>query len=296
MGILKDKKAYMMFLLPGLLFYVLSVFYPIEESLRLSFMSWNGIGNTKFVGLQNYANMLTDKIFWASFFNNIIYVVIVVLMQLLIGLLVAVLLTYLTRGVNIFRTLYYIPCIITTVAVSQLFRSIYSNEPVGLLNLFFNAVGLENLSLSWLANLKTVLVAVSAPEGWRFIGLYMVIFYSALISIDPELSEAAIVDGASKWVLLWKIKIPMIRPVWELALIMCITGALRGFDIPYLLTNGGPGNASELLSTYMYKKAFSSMQYGYGSSIAVFIVIESLLVVWVIKYVFAKRNTAKGGN
>lgn len=296
MGILKDKKAYMIFLLPGLLFYVLSVFYPIEESLRLSFMSWNGIENAKFVGLHNYTEMLTDKIFWSSFFNNIIYVVIVVLMQLLIGLLVAVLLTYLTRGVNIFRTLYYIPCIITTVAVSQLFRSIYSNEPIGLLNLFFNAVGLENLSFSWLANLKTVLAAVSAPEGWRFIGLYMVIFYSALISIDPALSEAATVDGASKWVLLWKIKIPMIRPVWELTLIMCITGALRGFDIPYLLTNGGPGNASELLSTYMYKKAFSSMQYGYGSSIAVFIVIESLLVVWVIKSIFTKINTAKGGN
>ena len=295
MEILKDKKAYIVFLLPGLFFYLMSVFYPIEESLRLSFMSWNGIGNRKFVGLQNYSNMLTDKIFWSSFVNNIIYVIIVVMIQLLIGLLVAVLLTYLTRGTNLLRTLYYVPCLITSVAVSQLFRSIYSNEPVGLLNQFFNTVGLSNISCAWLANLKTALVAVSVPEGWRFIGLYMVIFYTALISIDTEILEAATVDGATKWNLLWKIKVPMIRPVCELALIMCLTGALRGFDIPYLLTNGGPGNVSELLSTYMYKKAFSSMQYGYGSSIAVFIIIESLLAVWMVKSIFAIRERNEGG-
>lgn len=290
MGILKDKKAFCVFLLPGLLFYILAVFYPIEESLRLSFMKWGGIGEKKFIGLTNYANMFHDKVFYTAFINNLIYLLIVVSMQLLIGLLFAILLTYMKKRVTLVKTLYYIPCIVTTVAVTQLFRSMYSTEPVGLVNQIFNAIGLENLAVSWLTNVKTVLACVSIPEGWRFTGMYMVIFYAALISLDAEVYEAAKVDGASEWQTLIRIKLPMIKPILLLTLTMCLTGALRGFDIPFLLTNGGPGNVSELMSTYMYKKAFSSNQYGYGSALAVFIIIESILVVSILRGIFTSNE------
>ena len=165
----------------------------------------------------------------------------------------------------------------------------YATQPEGLFNIMLSAIGLGDLVRSWLADVDTVLVAVSLPEGWRFTGMYMVIYYAALISIDSEVSEAAIIDGASKWTTLWKIKIPMIKPVIILTLTMCITGALRGFDIPYLLTNGGPGNASELMSTYMYKQAFSSLQFGYGSAIAVFIIVESIIAVFILK-IFERRS------
>lgn len=283
MGIIKNKKAYLVFLLPGLLFYLFSVFYPIIDSVRLSFVKWNGIGPMKYIGLSNYTKMFTDSVFYQSFFNNLIYVLIVVSMQLLIGLLFAVLLTYMTKHVSLVKTLYYVPCIITTVAVGQMFRSMYATEPMGLFNMILKAVGLGNLVTSWLANVKTVLAAVSIPEGWRFTGMYMVIYYAALISLDPQVSEAAEIDGANSWQTLWRIKVPMIKPVIILSLTMCITGALRGFDIPYLLTNGGPGNASELMSTYMYKQAFSSNQFGYGSAIAVFIIIESIIAVFLLR-------------
>ena len=136
MGVIKSKKAFLAFLLPGLLFYILAVFYPIEESIRLSFMKWGGIGDKEFVGFQNYITMFHDKVFYTAFINNLIYLVIVVSMQLAVGLFFAILLTYMTRHVTLVKTLYYVPCIITTVAITQLFRSIYSTEPMGLLNQF----------------------------------------------------------------------------------------------------------------------------------------------------------------
>ena len=290
MGIIRNKKAFFAFLLPGLLFYILAVFYPIEESIRMSFMKWNGIGDKEFVGLSNYINMFHDKVFFTSFFNNLIYLVIVVVMQLSIGLLFAILLTYMTKRVTLVKTLYYVPCIITTVAIAQLFRSVYSTDPMGLLNQFLQVIGLDHMVTSWLANVGTALAAVSVPEGWRFTGMYMVIFYAALVSLDPSVYEAAKVDGASEMQILFRIKLPLIKDIILLTLTMCLTGALRGFDIPFLLTSGGPGNASELMSTYMYKKAFSSNQYGYGSALAVFIIIESILVVFTLRKLFTSKE------
>ena len=290
MGIIRNKKAFFAFLLPGLLFYILAVFYPIEESIRMSFMKWNGIGDKEFVGLSNYIDMFHDKVFFTSFFNNLIYLVIVVVMQLSIGLLFAILLTYMTKRVTLVKTLYYVPCIITTVAIAQLFRSVYSTEPMGLLNQFLQFIGLDHMVTSWLANVGTALAAVSVPEGWRFTGMYMVIFYAALVSLDPSVYEAAKVDGASEMQILFRIKLPLIKDIILLTLTMCLTGALRGFDIPFLLTSGGLGNASELMSTYMYKKAFSSNQYGYGSALAVFIIIESILVVFTLRKLFTSKE------
>ena len=290
MGVIKSKRWFLAFLLPGLLFYILAVFYLIEESLRLSFMDWGGIGEKTFIGFQNYIDMFHDKVFYESFFNNLIYLVIVVVMQLGIGLLFAILLTYMTKRVTFVKTLYYVPCIITTVAIAQLFRSMYATEPMGLLNQFLQAVGLDQFVTSWLANIHTALGAVSFPEGWRFTGMYMVIFYAALVSLDPSIYEAAKVDGASELQILFRIKLPLIKDIFLLTLTMCLTGALRGFDIPFLLTNGGPGNTTELLSTYMYKKAFSSNQYGYGSTVAVFIIIESILVVFILRKIFSEKE------
>ena len=182
---------------------------------------------------------------------------------------------------------------IKTVAIAQLFRSMYATEPMGLINQFFQAIGMEGMVTSWLANIHTALIAVSVPEGWRFTGMYMVIFYAALISLDPSVYEAAKVDGATDFQILLKIKLPLIKDIILLTLTMCLTGALRGFDIPFLLTSGGPGNASELLSTYMYKKAFSNNQYGYGSALAVFIIIESMLVVFILRKIFSERKECK---
>lgn len=288
MKVLKSKKAWAVFVVPALLFYLCTVFVPILQSLIYSFEQWNGIKKPKFFGFQNYINMFQDAYFWNSVKNNLVYVVVVVCMQVLIGLAFALLLTYIKRGTAIIKTVYYMPAIIVTVAVAQMFRNIYSLQPEGLLNIILRQIGLGNLATAWLSQPNTALVSVSIPEGWRFIGMYMVIFYAALISIPQEIEEAAMLDGAVGWKLIRYIRLPYIKNVLSLGFIMCTTGALRGFDIPYII--GVPGSTTELVTTYMYKKAFSSMQYGYGSSIAVFIVLESILAVAIIRILFKQRE------
>ncbi len=220
-----------------------------------------------------------DDVFWTAFRNSLVYLVICLIMQIGGALLVANLLTALNRGRELVKTLYLLPAVISTVAISFLFQRIYSENPEGLLNQVLGFLGLHDLARPWLSDIKTVLVAVSLPEGWRFMGLYMVILYAALIAVPQELEEAARLDGASRWKVFTKVRFPYIRPVWITTIIMAATYTLRGFDIPFLLTNGGPGQSSELLTTYMYKQAFTGTDYGYASAVSVFIVVECLVAV-----------------
>ncbi len=281
------------FLIPPLLLYGLAVLLPIVQSLVLSFFRWDGITDMRFIGLDNYVKMFTrDDVFWTAFRNAIIYLAICLVLQLGGALAVAGLLTGIRRARELVKTLYLLPAVISTVAIAILFQRIYSLEPVGLLNQILDWVGLDGLQTAWLSNVQTVLTAVSIPEGWRFTGLYMLIIYAALMAVPRELEEAARLDGASWWQVFWQIRFPHIRPVWITTTIMATTFALRGFDIPYLLTNGGPGQASELLTTYMYKTAFVHTDYGYASAISVFIVIECLVAVGLIFLLLRRKDAS----
>lgn len=288
MNILGNKKSWLLLIAPALIFYLIAVFIPIGQSFLYSLVKWNGIRDPQFIGFQNYIKMFGDDYFWNAVTNNLVYVLVVVCMQVGIGLIFALLLTYIDKGVAVFKTVYYMPAVIVTVAIAQMFRNAYSIEPMGLFNIILDFFGADKYMTAWLSNSKTALVAVSIPEGWRFIGMYMVIFYAALISVPKELEEAANIDGASILKTIFCIKLPYIRNVISLCFIMCTTGALRGFDIPYII--GVPGSTTEMVTMYMYKKAFSSMQYGYGSTIAVFIVLESIIAVSIIAMVFRKSR------
>ena len=289
----RSRLSVAVFLIPPLLLYGLAVLLPIVQSLVLSFFRWDGITAMRFIGLDNYAKMFTrDDVFWTAFANAIGYLAICLVLQLGGALAVAGLLTGIRRARELVKTLYLLPAVISTVAIAFLFQRIYSLEPVGLLNQVLDWVGLGGLQTAWLSNVQTVLAAVSIPEGWRFTGLYMLIIYAALIAVPRELEEAARLDGASWWQVFWNIRFPHIRPVWITTTIMATTFALRGFDIPYLLTNGGPGQSSELLTTYMYKTAFVHTDYGYASAISVFIVVECLVAVGLIFLLLRRRDAS----
>lgn len=289
----RSKTSVLVFLVPPLLLYCVAVLFPILQSLFLSFFKWDGITDMRFVGFDNYARMFVgDDVFWTAFFNSLGYLVICLVLQLGGALVVASLLISLRRGRELVKTLYLLPAVISTVAIAFLFQRIYSLEPVGLLNQLLEWVGLGGLQQAWLSNVDTVLAAVSIPEGWRFTGLYMLIIYAALLAVPQELEEAARLDGANWWQVFTKIRFPYIRPVWITTTIIAATYALRGFDIPYLLTNGGPGQASELLTTYMYKTAFTHTDYGYASTISVFIVIECLIAVGLIILLLRRKADA----
>ncbi len=287
----RSKLAVAVFLIPPLVLHGLAVLLPIVQSLFLSFFRWDGITDMKFIGLDNYAKMFTrDDVFWTAFGNALGYLVICLVLQLGGALMVAGLLTGIRRAREVVKTLYLLPAVISTVAIAFLFQRIYSLEPAGLLNQVLDWVGLGGLQTAWLSNVQTVLAAVSIPEGWRFTGLYMLIIYAALLAVPRELEEAARLDGASWWQVFWRIRFQYIRPVWITTTIMATTFALRGFDIPYLLTNGGPGQSSELLTTYMYKTAFVHTDYGYASAISVFIVVECLVAVGLIFLLLRRRD------
>ncbi len=289
----RSKTSVLVFLVPPLLLYGVAVLFPILQSLFLSFFKWDGITDMRFVGFDNYARMFVgDDVFWTAFFNSLGYLVICLVLQLGGALVVASLLISLRRGRELVKTLYLLPAVISTVAIAFLFQRIYSLEPVGLVNQLLEWVGLGGLQQAWLSNVDTVLAAVSIPEGWRFTGLYMLIIYAALLAVPQELEEAARLDGANWWQVFTKIRFPYIRPVWITTTIIAATYALRGFDIPYLLTNGGPGQASELLTTYMYKTAFTHTDYGYASTISVFIVIECLIAVGLIILLLRRKADA----
>ena len=280
MKILRDKKAIAVFLLPAFIVYSVIVMVPILVSIYYSCLDWNGIGKKTFVGFNNYIKLFGDSVFRQAFGNNIIYIVIVMVLQLGFGFIIAVLLTYLKKGRGFIQTVYYIPSVITVIAISQLFTGFYSYEPLGLFNIFRKMFGME--PIAFLSEYKTVLWAVASVEGWQYIGIYMIIFYSALVSVSPDILEAARIDGATELQILVKIRIPAIANVIMLSCILSLVGALRGFAAPMNMTKGGPNHRSEILATYMYKKAFTSRDYGYGSTIAVIIVILSIIGVLLI--------------
>lgn len=241
-----------------------------------------------FTGVDNFARLIHDQIFLRALKNNLSYILIVVGIQIVLGFLLAILLVYCRRGRALVQTLFFVPSVITVIAIAQLFRSFYSVLPQGLFNMIITTFGGE--SVDFLAQFNTVLPAVSAVEGWQYIGIYMVIFYAALVSVSEDIVEAARIDGAGEIRVLWSIRLPNIKNVIGLSLILSIVGALRGFASIMNLTKGGPSNRSEILSTYLYKTAFTNMEMGYGSAIGVVIIFISLVCIFMINRFTSERK------
>lgn len=288
MKIFENKRGICFFLLPGMIFYTMIVILPVFLSVYYSFFSWSGIGEMTFTGVDNFVRLIHDQIFLRALKNNLCYILIVVGMQIVLGFWLAILLVYCRRGRALVQTLFFVPSVITVIAIAQLFRSIYSVLPQGLFNMIITAFGGE--SVDFLAQFNTVLPAVSAVEGWQYIGIYMVIFYAALVSVSDDIVEAARIDGAGEIRVLWSIRLPNIKNVIGLSLILSIVGALRGFASIMNLTKGGPSNRSEILSTYLYKTAFTNMEMGYGSAIGVVIIFISLICIFMINRFTSERK------
>ena len=216
------------------------------------------------------------------------YTIYELLWQVLGGLLVALFLTRIRRGRAVLQTLYYVPVVISTVAICQIFTKFFSVVPSGVINSLLSLINPEWAYLEWLSNPNMSLEVAAFAEGYKYFGLYMVIFYAALISVPQELEEAARIDGAGMLTQIVKIKLPYIKPVIISNLIIVLNGSMRSFDVSYLLTKGGPANTSQLLTPYMYKQAFNSLKYGYGSAVAITIVVLCVLLGVVLQKLILK--------
>lgn len=269
----------MTFLLPAFLLYTVMVLVSILWAGYYSFFDWSGVGEMTFAGLNNYITLLTsDRAFWESVLHTLIYTVICVTIQVFGGLLFAIFLTRVTRFRAGLQTLYYVPVVISSVALCQIFSKLFSVTPTGVVNALLSQFSDKFIYMEWISNAELALFMAAFAEAYKYLGLYMVIFYAALIGVPSDLTEAAIVDGAGVFRQYWNIKIPYIKPVIIANCVLVLNGSLRSFEFSYLLTKGGPGSASELMTTYMYKQAFTSQKYGYGSSVAIMIVMICLLI------------------
>jgi len=275
----RKKSVILMFLLPAFIVYTLFVVVSIVWASYYSLFDWSGVGKMTFVGLKNYITLTTtDAAFWSSVGHTLIYTIICVTIQVFGGLLFAIFLTRLTKFRAGLQTLYYVPVVISSVALCQIFAKLFSVTPTGVINSVLSIINPSFQTMEWISNKNVALFMAAFTEAYKYLGLYMVIFYAALIAVPKDFTEAAIVDGANVFRQYWNVKIPYIKPVIIANCILVLNGSLRSFEFSYLLTKGGPGGASELMTTYMYKQAFSSMKYGYGSSVAIMIVIICLIV------------------
>lgn len=287
---LRKKSLILSFLLPALVVFTGTVILPIIWSIYYSLFHWNGVSAMRFIGFENFAKLINDRYFVGAFVNNIIYVLINLVGQVFVGLLVALLLTKLPKGNNFFKTVYFAPAIMSAVALGQFFQKFYGYDPVGILNAILIAFGKPEMAMAWLGTSSTALVSVALIECYKNMGLYMVIIYSGLVAVPKDVIESAQIDGAQGVKMFWYIKMPYIRGVLGVALVMAVNGLLKAFDIPFITTYGGPGSASELVATYMYKTAFTSMKYGYGSAIAVFLAVESVVFVSILRAIMSRRE------
>jgi len=262
---------------PALIVYVSVVILPVVWSMGFSFFDWNGIRKMEFVGIGNYIRMFNDVIFRAALLNNLYFMAIGTIYQVLSGLIMATILSSINWGSNTMRVLYFMPCIISSVAICKVFDKILSVQPVGIIAAFAGLLGLEQVA--FLSEPKWALLVVTLIDAYKFCGIYMVIFYSAFMALPSDVEEAAYIDGCSWFQQYFFVKLPMIRNIFMVIIVMLVNGTLKGFDVSYILTYGGPGNASELMATYMYKTAFNATRFGYGSAMAVFIFFISMAAV-----------------
>lgn len=271
---------------PALIVYTAMAILPVAWSLVYSAFDWNGIGGMKFVGLDNYLRMFRDKVLATAIINNLFFMAVGTVFQVFSGLIMAIILSNISKGSNMMRVIYFIPCIISSMAICKIFEKLLSVQPQGVVAAVMQAVGMEPMAL--LSEPKWALLVVTLVDGYKFCGLYMVIFYSAFMALSQDVVEAAYIDGCTWGQQYRYIKLPMIKNIFFVVLVIVVNGTLKGFDVSYILTSGGPGSASELVATYMYKTAFNSTQFGYGSALSVFLLIESLMAVGIVRFFQAR--------
>lgn len=284
-SVLSNKKAICLFVIPTLLVFSVIVFLPIFMSAFYSTLDWDGIGKGTFIGIDNYIKLFSDGVFLKSIVNSFLFAFASIFIQLSISLVLALILASGIKGEKLYRTINFIPVIISTIVIGQLWTKIY-NADYGLLNALLKNIGLENLVYDWLGKENTALVCSFIPTLWQYVGYHMLIMYAGAKSISEEIYEAAEIDGSSKINTALKITLPLLKPILKVCVTFSLIGSLKVFDLIYVLTNGGPLHATEVPSTLMYSSIFNSYQYGYGSAMAVFIIIECLVFTIILDKVF----------
>jgi len=277
----KYRKLPMIYLLllPSLAIFLLYRIVPIFWNLYLSFQKWSYVGANEWVGLQNYFKMVNDDVFWQSFQNTLLYFFGGSPFAIIAAIIIAVLVNQNLRGKNVYRVIVFLPYPITPVAIAIIWQWLY-NEKVGLINFLLKASGLAEQGIPFLQSFTWALPSVILTSVWQVLGYFVIIVLTGLQTIPDDLYESAELDGASPLRQFFQITLPLIRSTIFLCFIVGIINSFTVFDMVYVMTEGGPGHATEILITNIYKNAFTFNKIGYAAAMTVFMFVFLLLVTW----------------
>jgi multiple sugar transport system permease protein/raffinose/stachyose/melibiose transport system permease protein len=279
MRIRPETRTRILFLAAPFILYGVVVIYPLLDSFRYSLTEWNGFSEAPvYTGLDNFARIFTDPLFANAIVNTLIWTALAIVLPTGLGLVLALLLNEGVRGARVFKSLFYLPICLSAVVVGQIWIWIYQPQ-WGLLNQVLVGVGLKSLRTAWLADPDTALYAVILAWTWQQTGLAMVIFLAGLTAIPRDLIEAAKIDGATWLQAIGRVVVPMLRPATVVVVALSVINSLKGFDIVYTMTGGGPFHSSDTLAMFMYDESFKKYRIGYGSAISVFLFLITLAVI-----------------
>jgi raffinose/stachyose/melibiose transport system permease protein len=286
----RNKKTILLFLLPAALVYLAIVALPVCSTVYNSFYKWNLVDVKKYIGINNFIQLFTiDDIFRTGLKNTLLLTVLSLIVQTPVAIALALALSGTLKGGRYFKTVYFLPNILSSVAIGLLWTFVF-NPDFGIVNQFLKAIGLESLQGLWLADEKSVLPSIIVVICWQFVGYHMIIYLAAVEGIPESLQESATIDGATYLQRVRFIMLPLIKPIIGIDAVLIVTGSLRFFDLIYVMSNGGPNHSSEVLALYMYYKSFRDMQYGYGSAIAVVLLALCLVITAVMNRLFRSEE------
>ncbi len=288
---LQYKLNIFLFLLPALCLFVAVLIAPIVMSFYYSLTEWNGFTTPEFIGLKNYVELFTSKSINISraLKNAFLLALLSCVIQLPFALWLALRLARPIKGKTALLSIYFMPVLISTVVIGQLWLKIY-NPDYGVLNVLLRSLGLDSWTHIWLGDKKYALRAAFVPILWQYVGYHMLLMYAGIKGVPVELTEAAMLDGCTPAQANRYIVIPYIRPILRVSVIFAITGSLKSFDLIYVLTNGGPSHVTEVPSTLMISMLFLRNRYGMGSAIAVMLIVLCFFFALVINAVFKEEK------
>ena len=275
-------------ILPAFLFLVVVIYFSIGFTFNLSAYNWDGLSPVKeFWGWENYRRLFNDKVFWKCLSNTVIYFIITFVIQNVLGFLFAAILHSDVKFPTIHKCLIFIPTIIAPATMAPVFRLLFS--PQGMLQSIFKTLHIP-ITVDWLSNPRTALFVLMSVAIWEFTGMSFILYFAAMSQIDHEMLEAARIDGAGDLRVIWSMVVPYCRGTTISLAMLGVIGALKTFEIPYLITTGGPNHATEFLGTYIYRQGIRNAHLGYAAALSV-----TLLVLAVIGAFLTNRLNSEEG-
>ena len=278
-----------LFLLPAFVVFAVFFAYPVISSFYFSLTKWDGINpELKFIGLANFQKLMGDRHFWTALRNTFRYAILVTVIQNVLGLILALAVT--SKVYRGFRVLFLAPPLLSSIAIGSIWSYMYA--PNGAVNSLLTLAGLEGLAQDWLGNPRLALYSLVVANIWKWTGMAMIIYLAGIQAIPKTIHEAASIDGVDVWQRFRHVTFPLIAPAFTINVVLSMIGSLKVFDIIYIMTQGGPGRATESITTYIFSRAFEANKFGYGTAIAV-VMFAIILALSLVQLHFLTRREVR---